>query len=259
MAFAVITGASKGIGRAIAEELASRGNSLILVARSESLLLSLQADLQQRYQVEVHVFPADLSDPEAAQQLVNRIQEAGLHVHILVNNAGYGLGGSFDSRPVEAQLDMMRLNMLTPVVLTRLLLPELLKQPKAYILNIASTAAYQAVPGLTVYSATKSFLLSFSRGLRYELRKTSVSVTAVSPGGTATEFASRADLGSKAVKAGEKLNMQPEQVAKKAIDAMFDGKAELIPGWLNKISTWLVWLFPKAISEKAAAGIYEIP
>jgi short-subunit dehydrogenase len=207
----------------------------------------------------VHVFAADLSNPEAVQQLVSRIHAANLAVQILVNNAGYGLGGSFESRSAEAQSEMMRLNMFAPVILTRLLLPELLKQPKAYILNIASTAAYQAVPGLTVYGATKAFLLNFSRGLRYELRKTSVSVTVVSPGGTATEFANRANLGNKAVKAGEKLNMQPEQVAQKAVAALFAGKAELIPGWLNKISTWLVWLFPKAMSEKAAAGIYEIP
>ncbi|HVZ26204.1 MAG TPA: SDR family oxidoreductase [Sediminibacterium sp.] len=259
MAFALITGASKGIGRAIARELASRHIPLILVARTESLLQALQAELQAQYQVAVHVFAADLSDPESARHLVSWIQEAQLPVQILVNNAGYGLGGSFESRPAEAQLEMMRLNMLTPVLLTRLLLPELRKQPRAYILNIASTAAYQAVPGLTVYGATKAFLLNFSRGLRYELRKTTVSVTAVSPGGTATEFANRADLGSKAVKTGEKLNMQPEQVAREAVNALFAGKAEFIPGWLNKISTWLVWLFPKAMAERAAAGIYEIP
>ena len=129
---------------------------------------------------------------------------------------------------------------------------------KRQILNIASSAAYQAVPGLSLYAASKAFVLSFSRGLQFELRNSTVTVTTVCPGGTDTDFANRAQLGPKAVKAGEKLNMQADEVAKMALDAMYAGKTELITGILNKLGAALVWLMPKKIVEKTAAGIYGV-
>lgn len=258
MSYALITGASKGIGKAIAFELAARKIDLLLVARSESLLQELGAELSGRFGIQTHYLAIDLAIPSSPGAVTAWVSQHAYPVHILVNNAGFGIGGRFDQQNPAHTRDMMQVNMHVPVELCSLLLPELKKHPQSYILNIASSAAYQAVPGLVVYAATKSFLLSFSRGLQYELRNTPVSVTAVSPGGTSTEFASTARLGSKAVKAGEKLNMTAESVAKLAVNALFARKTELITGTLNKIGAAMVWLLPKSIAEKAAAGIYEI-
>ncbi|WP_460973329.1 SDR family NAD(P)-dependent oxidoreductase, partial [Spirosoma migulaei] len=138
-----------------------------------------------------------------------------------------------------------------------LFLPQLRQQSKAYILNIGSSAAYQAVPGLSLYSASKSFVLQFSRGLHQELKRSPVSVTCVCPGSTDTNFADRAQIGEKGRKAAEKVNMTPHDVAKQAVDAMFAGKAELVTGLLNKAGKLMAWLLPKGLVEKTAGSIYE--
>ncbi|MES2371496.1 MAG: SDR family oxidoreductase [Bacteroidota bacterium] len=258
MQYALITGASKGIGRAIAEELASRNYHVLLVARSASLLKEAVDELSGKYNIKADHLAIDLSAPNSPAQIFSWIKEKGYEVNILVNNAGYGLSGNFEQYSIEEHRAMMQVNMTVPLELTSMLLPELKKQPNGYILNIASAAAYQAVPGLTAYAATKSFLLSFSRGLQYELRNSNVSVTVVSPGGTDTDFANRAKVAGKAVKAGEKLNMTPKAVAKLAVNAMFARKTEIITGFVNKLGAFLVWLLPKKLAEKTAAGLYEI-
>lgn len=257
MLYAIITGASKGIGKAIAEELATRKINLILIARSESLLTEIATDLSSRYGIHTDTLSIDLALPDAPKQIASWVREKGYSVNMLINNAGYGLSGSFERYDAAAHADMMQVNMTTPVTLTRLLLSELKSHPKSYILNIASAAAYQAVPGLTAYAASKSFLVSFSRGLRYELRNTPVSVTVVSPGGTDSDFANRAQVSEKAVKAGEKLNMTAEEVAKQAVNAMFAQKTEIITGFVNQLGAFLVWLLPKKLAEKMASGIYS--
>lgn len=258
MPYALVTGASKGIGKEIAEELAKRKCDLLLIARSETLLQQMAKELSVSYAVQVNYLAIDLTIKNAPDQIHNWLSENNYAINILVNNAGYGLSGPFESNTANDYRDMMQINMSVPVTLTHLLLPDLKKQSQSYILNIASSAAYQAVPGLTVYAATKSFMLSFSRGLQYELRNSSVAVTAVSPGGTSTDFANRANLGEKAVKAGEKLNMTAEAVARIAVDAMFARKTETITGFINKLGAALVWLLPKKLAEKTAAGIYNI-
>jgi short-subunit dehydrogenase len=258
MEYALITGASKGIGKAIARELASRGIPVLLVARTEKSLEELAADISQQYHVPADYLALDLSDTAAPALILQWLKEKTYTVSMLVNNAGYGLSGAFTRYSCAEHEAMMQVNMHVPLVLSSLLLPSMQQLKRAYILNIASAAAYQAVPGLSSYAATKSFLVSFSRGLRYELRNTPVSVTVVSPGGTHTDFAERAQVGAKAVKAGQKLNMTPEAVAKEAVDAMLAGKAEHICGWINRLGAFLTWLFPKAFAEKTAAGIYEV-
>ena len=258
MKYALITGASKGIGRSIALELASRGISVLLVARNGVLLEALCTEITGKYQVEAAFLSADLSATGAVDQIMSWIHLNGYSVHMLVNNAGYGHSGSFGEYSSDEYAQMMRVNMEVPVLLTRALLPSMLQLPRAYVLNIASSAAYQAVPGLTVYAATKSFLLQYSRGLAYELRKTPVTVTVVSPGGTATNFAERAKVSEKAVRAGEKMNMTPEEVARQAVDAMMKGKTEHITGWVNRLGAALAWLMPRKLSESVAAGIYEV-
>ena len=257
MAYALVTGASKGIGKCLAEGFAARGYDVLLVARSEQLLRELSATLMSRYRVTTAWLAIDLSEAGAPQKVYNWCQSNGYTVQVLANNAGYGMGGALDHNPTQDILAMMRVNMEVPVALCRLFLPQLRQQEKAWILNIASSAAYQAVPGLTVYAATKSFILSFSRGLRQELKKTPVSVTCISPGATDTNFVNQAQLGEKARKMADKVNMSPEKVAQIALRSLFAGKGEVIPGFVNKLGVAMAWLLPKTLVERTAMKIYE--
>jgi uncharacterized protein len=257
MEYALITGASKGIGKAIAADLAARGFNVLLVARSEELLQQEAARITASYPVKADWLALDLSTATAAQNVYDWCRAKGYLVQALVNNAGYGLSGPFEKYSAEELGNMMTLNMTTLVALTRLFLPDLRSQPRSYILNIASSAAYQAVPGLSTYAATKSFVLLFSRGLHQELRRTSVSVTCVCPGATDTDFPTRAQVGPKGLKAAERLNMSPETVALLATRAMLARKTEVITGFVNKLGATLAWLFPKGVVENIAGKIYE--
>lgn len=257
MKYALITGASKGIGKAMAEILAAKKSNLLLVARSGDLLASIAQSLKSTYQIETDWLSVDFTEAGAANKIHQWCQEKNYSIDILINNAGYGLSGSFETYAAKAHTDMMQVNMNVLVELCSLFLPDLKQAPKAHILNIASSAAYQAVPGLSLYAASKAFVLSFGRGLQYELRHTNVRVTTICPGGTATDFANRANLNEKARKAGEKLNMTAQAVAKIAIDTMLAGKTEKITGFVNQIGAAFVWLLPKKLVEKTAAGIYS--
>ena len=257
MSFALITGASKGIGKSMAIELAARGFDLALVARSQDLLKQAADEISAKHNVQVHYLALDLSSLNAPQVVFNWSQQNNFDVSILVNNAGYGLSGSFESYPLEQHVNMLQVNCTTLVQLTYLFLPQLKKQGQAYILNISSSSAYQAVPYLSLYAASKALVLQFSRGLRHELRKTTVSVTCISPGSTDTEFNTRAKVGPKAMKAAEKVIMHPNQVAKVAIESMFKKKTEEIVGVLNKLGGFLSWLLPKKLVESTTANLYE--
>ena len=257
MPTALITGASRGIGRAFATELARRGYNLLLVARSADQLAQVAAELSQQYNINAYFLPCDLATAGAAEQVANWVDAQTQELSVLINNAGYGLWGRFEELTLLEQQNMLQLNMHLPVALTHQLLPVLHRQPKAYILNVASTAAYQAVPTLTLYAASKAFLLSFSRGLRYELRESGVSVTCLSPGATTTDFADRAGMSAGLQETANKVSMTAEAVAEAAVRGLLAGEAEIIPGVLNKVSAGLTSVVPKGLVEKIAAGIYE--
>ncbi|MVN22766.1 SDR family NAD(P)-dependent oxidoreductase [Mucilaginibacter arboris] len=257
MAYALITGASKGIGKAIAQELAAKKIDLLLIARSVEMLEQVSGELTKNHGVKTAYLAIDLSEADAAQKVFNWCSANNFSINILVNNAGYGLSGAFDKYSLPENLNMLQLNMLVPVALTQLFLPQLLLQPQAYILNTASSAAYQSVPGLSLYAASKAFLLRFSRGLHQELKYKTVSVTCVSPGATDTDFVVRAQLGPKGLKAASQVNMTPEAVAKIAVKAMFQKKAEVITGTVNKLGAFLSWLLPKALVERTSMKIYQ--
>jgi uncharacterized protein len=257
MSYAIVTGASKGIGKSIAEILAGKGFNIILVARSEKLLQEICTGLVNKYKIEAKYLAEDFAVAGSAGKIFGWCTANNYDIQILVNNAGYGLSGSFEKYTAAEHTAMMSVNMTAPVELCRLFLPLLKQQKRAYILNIASSAAYQAVPGLTVYAATKSFMLSFSRGLRKELKKTSVTVTCICPGSTDTNFVNQAQIGDKARKLADKVNMTAEQVANIAVSAMLKGKSEVIPGLINKVGAVLTWLLPKSILENGAMKIYE--
>ena len=257
MNFALITGASKGIGKAIAEQLASRGYNVLLVSRSGQLLGELASSLSSKYKVQADIYPIDLSLLDAPETVYNWCVEKNYQVSVLVNNAGYGLSGSFERFSPQENLNMMQINMVTLVHLCQLFLPMLRQQKEAYILNIASTAAYQAIPNLSVYSASKAFVLRFSRGLRHELKDSSISVTVISPGATDTDFVVRAKIGKKGIQAANKVKMTPEKVAEMSMQAMFAKKPELITGVINKAGAFLSWLLPKSLIERTTMKIYE--
>ncbi|MCD0489128.1 SDR family oxidoreductase [Pedobacter sp. MC2016-14] len=254
--FALITGASKGIGKEIALLLAHSGYKLLLVARSEQELKSLSMSIEQQYGNLPSYFVCDLSETGSAQKVAEWSRSQSATLSVLINNAGYGLWGNFADLEIQGQMNMLSLNINAVVELTHLLLPQLKETAQSYILNLSSTAAYQAVPSLAVYAASKSFVLSYSRALRFELKDTSVSVSCLCPGPTNTGFASRAGLDAFADLA-EKFNMSPVVVAKAGLKGMFNKKAEIIPGILNKLSVFGVNILPKFAIEHIAANLYK--
>jgi uncharacterized protein len=253
--FALITGASTGIGRAISVELAAKGYNLILVARTQHLLEKLAVELRERYNVEVIVFPADLSDASSPESIKSFCDSKNLPVSILVNNAGYAVFGLFENKTLKEQLEMIQVNNNAMVSLVHLFLPLLKTQPKAWIMNIASTSAFQAVAAMSLYAASKAFVIMFSRGLQLELAKSNVHVCCVVPGPTDTNFMARADMGALKEMAA-KFEWPAPKVAKIAVKGMFAGAVEVIPGFMNKASYIFIKLMPKRIAEKIAAGIY---
>jgi short-subunit dehydrogenase len=257
MAFALITGASGGIGLDIALEFAHRKIDLLLVARSEENLSKAKKNISEKYGVHVEYLSVDLSSPEGTRSLTNWVSKNNFEINILVNNAGYGIWGSVEQTSWDELHNMMRLNMISVVELCQALLPELRKHKQSYIMNIASTAAYQAVPTLATYAATKSFVLLFTRGLRRELRNTTISVTCVSPGATSTGFVDRAGMTDSLKKRADKVNMKSNQVARIAVQGMFNKKAEVIPGFVNWFSVKMTYLVPKGIPETIAESLYK--
>lgn len=254
--YSLVTGASNGIGYYFAHELAKQKHNVLVVARSEDKLTKLKSELISNYGVKCELLAIDLSKPGAAKQVLNWCNNNQYEVNTLINNAGYGLFGYIDKKTIADELNMMQLNMNVVVELCHAFIPMLKRQKKSYIMNVASTAAYQAVPGLTTYAATKSFVVLFTRGLRYELKNTSISVSCLSPGATATGFVDRAGLQAIQERA-DKFSMKADDVARIAIASMLKGKAEIIPGWINKISAQLTYWVPKSITEKIAADLYK--
>ncbi|MBK5278067.1 MAG: SDR family oxidoreductase [Bacteroidia bacterium] len=256
MAFALITGGSGGIGLCLARELASRKHDILLVARSAEKLANLCSELRKEFNIRAEFLPVDLSTPDAHLSVKSWLNKNSFEVDMLINNAGYGVWSPVEKASLAELTNMMNLNMNTLVSLCYMLLPELKKQPKSFILNVASTAAYQAVPTLATYAASKSFVVLFTRGLRMELKKSTVSVSCLSPGATSTGFVDRAGMDSLKERA-EKFSMKPEAVAKIGIAGMLKGKAEIIPGFINWLSVNLTYFGPKNITEKVAEGLYK--
>ena len=255
MSYALITGAGKGIGKCIAFELAQKGYDLLLVSRTEKLLADVAAEAMSKYKVKANYLALDLSQPDAPAIVFDWCVKENYNLSILVNNAGYGSWGFFETMKLNDQLNMMQLNMQTLVALTHYFIPVLKKNKTAYVLNVSSTAAFQAIPTLAVYAATKAFVLMFTRGLQLELQDSTVNVSCLIPGSTDTGFMDRANM--EALKEfAKKFEMSPEIVAKIAVEGMFKGTLEIIPGMSNKLSAIGTKFLPKRTAEKIAAGIY---
>jgi short-subunit dehydrogenase len=233
MEYALITGASSGIGYELANIMAQKGHNLILVARSEAALLALKNKLEELYKVAVEVMVMDLSKPGQALALYQHCVSNQLMVNCLVNNAGYGDYGKFDSSKLEIYQNMLQLNVLALTELTALFLDEMKKRRSGNILNVGSIAAFQPGPNLSVYAASKAYVMQFTEALNFELRGTGVSATLLSPGVTETGFVNRANMGNAAnSKTGL---MTAKTVALAGYKAMMEGKLNTIPGWKNQI------------------------
>ncbi len=256
MAYALITGSSQGIGLALATELASRKHDILLVSRSAEKLNEHVAMLRRQFGIQADYLAMDLSVPDAALSVKAWLDQNHYAVDILINNAGYAAWGKLESLDRDELNRLMQLNMMTVADMCKVLLPGLRANARSYILNVSSTSAYQAVPSLSTYAATKAFVLLFTRALRMEMKETSVSVSCLSPGTTTSGFMERAGMDDKLKKTAEKFTMPPEVVAKKAIDGMLAGKAEIIPGFTNWISAKMAEILPKAIPEGIAKGLY---
>ncbi|HRH71009.1 MAG TPA: SDR family NAD(P)-dependent oxidoreductase [Flavobacteriales bacterium] len=253
--YALITGASQGIGAAVALELARKGFGVVVTARSEDALRQVCAAAAALNNGHARAIAVDLSAPDGVDRIVRSVSEQGLPLSCLVNNAGQGLWGMFDELTLDDQRRMMHLNMTVPVALTHQLLPLLRKAPEAYILNVASMVAHHALGSMAVYSGSKAFVLRWSRSLRIELKGTNIRVTCCSPGSVITGFTQRAGMQAMDDLA-RKFGTGPEPVAKAAVAALLHGKAEVIPGLMNVVASKLQGLLPTGLSESIASGIY---
>lgn len=236
MNYTLITGASQGIGAALARRCAQEKYNLILVARSTDKLQALADELTDAYSIKVEIISMDLLTPNAPQQLWDKCQQQNWPVRILINNAGYGTWGTFAELEVQEQLDMMRLSEMVMVELCYRFIPMLREIPFAHILNIGSTASFQPIPYFSVYAASKAFVLSFTRSLRLELTASGINVSCLCPGPTNSQFFDRAGFTSASGRT--QLLMKPEAVADAAIQGIIAKRAVIVPGFSNKIGTF---------------------
>jgi short-subunit dehydrogenase len=251
MGYALITGASAGLGAEFARLFAADGHSLILVARRRDRLESLARDLSKKHGIEVEVLDADLSAPGAGKKIFDAVQAKGLFVEFLVNNAGFGSNGAFSRLPLEKELQMIDLNIRVLTELTHLFLQPMLQKRSGSILNVGSTAGYQPGPFMATYYASKAHVNSFSRALSIELRGTGVSCTLLAPGATETEFAKSASLeDSRLFKM--QVTATADAVARDGYRAMKKRKAIVVSGLVNKISTFFIPHLPMGIVARVA-------
>jgi short-subunit dehydrogenase len=233
-ATALVTGASAGIGEAIARELASRGHGVTLVARREERLRELADRVSADSGVRAEVIAADLGEGAGREALARRLEELGLEVEILVNNAGFGGSGELAGADREHLVRMVRLNCEALLDLQMRYLPAMVERGRGVVINIASTAAFQPIPGTATYAATKAFVLSLSEAAHEELKGTGVSLTAICPGPVRTEFTRAAGIEQAEEQLPGVFWMSAEDVAKAAVDAAEKGKRAVVPGLLNR-------------------------
>ena len=255
---ALVTGASSGLGAEMATLLASWGCDLVLAARRRDRMEDLAATLRAAHGVSVEVITADLATPGAATALW-RAATAGGEVRVLINNAGYGYFRAFGDVTLAHDLAMLQLNVVTLVELTyHFVAAARRSERRAYVLNVGSIAAYQSVPHFASYAASKAYVRNFSEALWGETRGSNVSVTCLSPGGTRTEFL---DVAGQRVhgRLAEASMMDAAPVARRGLEAMLAGKRNVIPGFMNKMSCWLVRLVPRRMASWASMKILRRP
>jgi uncharacterized protein len=245
---ALVTGASSGIGAAIARELASRGYAVTLVARREERLQSLATEIGSAHGVVAETIACDLSDPSERDRLADELRTRGRAVEVLVNNAGFGHQADFATSPRERMVGMVRINVETVVDLTGRFLAGMVERSRGAVINIASTAAFQPLPGSAVYAASKSFVLSFSEAIRTEQRGSGVTVTAVCPGPVRTEFTDVAGVPGVEERTPGAIWMSAEDVARHAVDGAEHDRRVVVPGALNRATALAGQYSPRSVA-----------
>ena len=257
MPTAVITGASTGIGRELARLCAKDGYDVILIARSQNRLDSVAAEIHKSTNRSVTVLPKDLSTPGAPREVFEEIGRLSVPVEVLINNAGFGLLGRFWEVGLQQQVEMIQLNVTALTELARLFLPGFIERRHGRILNVASTAAFQPGPLMSVYYATKSYVVSFSEAIHNESRDYGVTVTCLCPGPTETEFQQRAGAsGTNLFKS--RRPMDANTVARIGLRAMKAGKPLVIAGGLNAAMAFLTRFAPIQFTAAMARRFQEL-
>ncbi|MEO1671713.1 MAG: SDR family oxidoreductase [Cyanobacteria bacterium J06631_2] len=246
MTTALITGASMGIGETFARELAARNTDLILVARSQDKLQNLATELSSKHQIKTTVISQDLAKAAAGQAVFDQVIAQGLTVDFLINNAGFGDYGAFSDRPLSKMLAMVQLNINAVVELTGLFLPLMQQRKSGSIVNVASIAAFQPIPYMSVYAASKAFVLSFSEALWSENKDLGVKVIAVCPGPTESKFYDRAEFPESASALNGMTMASSEKVVRDSLKALDKGQSNaVVGGFANQIIVNLPRLMPR--------------
>ncbi|MGI8617478.1 MAG: SDR family NAD(P)-dependent oxidoreductase [Gemmatimonadaceae bacterium] len=252
----LITGGSGGIGLELAKVFARNGYDLVLVARNRDTLEAAAGVIEGKFAVTAHVYASDLTRPDSPEQIFDFLKNEQIPIEILVNNAGFGLGGEFADTDVQRELDMIQVNISALTHLTKLFLPPMIKRRSGKILHVASTAAFQAGPLMAVYYATKAYVVSFSEAIAEELRDTGVTVSALCPGPTKTGFADAAEMGNSRLFTAFGV-ADAADVAEYGYESLMKGKRLAIHGLRNKIVAQSNRLAPRALSAKLARMAQE--
>jgi len=255
--WALVTGASAGIGVALARDLAAGGANLVLTARRKDRLEKLAQELSSAHKIGVEIFAADLAQTDAPQQIFAYTQAKKISVDLLINNAGFGAYGAFATVETQRLLDMVQVNCGAVVHLTRLYLPQMLKQRRGDVLILASTASFQAVPFISTYAATKAFDLLFAEGLAEEVKPYGVRVCALCPGSTESEFHEVA--GQSGLAAARKNRETAEKVARVGLQALAAGKSYVISGTGNYLGAHSQRLVPRGVVTRIAGKMFRPP
>lgn len=251
---ALVTGASSGIGESMARELASQGANLILTARNLPRLEKEAEELRKKYGIQVSVFPGDLSQGETCQKLFQWTQRQKLQVDLLINNAGFAYNGEFAEEELQNIRAMLAVNVQALVELTRLFLPGMLERKKGGILNVASTAGFQGMPYLSLYAATKAFVISFSEALWYECGTAGVRVFCLCPGNTLTQFHQNAGIGKEKIF----LSASAVDVARFALKKFLKSNRPAgIFGFWNKIMIYANRLASRRITVLVTSRMFQ--
>jgi short-subunit dehydrogenase len=250
---ALITGASSGIGFEFTKLFARDGFDLVLVARDQSRLAKIAYEWSRSFDVTVTVIPKDLSQSTAAQEVYREVQNEGIEVDVLVNNAGFNVYGPFAASDSQRELEMAQVNMIVLTQLTKLFLPAMLQRNSGKILNVASTAAFTPGPYSAVYCASKAYVLSFSEALAEELRGTGISVTTLCPGPTRTQFAERADMTETKIFQGRLASAR--EVAEAGYNALMQERTTLVVGLTNKLLVFSLRFSPRTLVARVAKNL----
>jgi short-subunit dehydrogenase len=241
---ALITGATSGIGYELAKLFAKDKYDLVIVARHEEDLAKTAAELQKEYGVKVTTLAKNLFDSEHAFEVYNEVKAKGIEVNVLVNNAGHGLFGEFIDTDLRSELAMVHLNVMSVIVLTKLFMKDMAARGEGKILNLSSIASKAPGPWQSVYHGTKAFVQSFSEAIRYEMKDKGVSVTALLPGATDTDFFRKADMESSKIVQDEDKLSDPADVAKDGYEALMSGKDMVVSGFKNKVQVGMSGVTP---------------